>query len=83
MPRVPSPIRPLVLASLENGDGTRCVDIFRRGDGTFGFEECRRDPEDPRGWSRMDAFGHLVFATETAARRAAAAAVAWLAARKT
>jgi len=81
---MPAPTnRPLVLASLENGDGTRCVDIFRRADGSFGFEECRRDPEDPRGWARMDAFGHLVFVTEAEAGLAAEAAVSWLAARKT
>ncbi|HEY2564091.1 MAG TPA: hypothetical protein VGI44_10300, partial [Acidimicrobiales bacterium] len=27
----------------------RCVDIFSRPDGTFGFEEFRRDPEDMGG----------------------------------
>jgi len=27
----------------------RCVDVFARPDGTFGFEEFRRDPED-MGW---------------------------------
>ena len=27
-----------------------CVDLFRRPDGTFGFEEYRREPEDGRGW---------------------------------
>ena len=26
--------------------GMRCVDLFRRPDGTFGYEEFRRDPED-------------------------------------
>jgi hypothetical protein len=35
-----------VLASIETGDGHRCVDLFRRLDGTFGYEEFRRDPED-------------------------------------
>jgi hypothetical protein len=35
-----------VLASVEDSDGSRCVDFFSRPDGTFGFEEFRRDPED-------------------------------------
>jgi hypothetical protein len=35
-----------VLASLENLYGDRCVDVYVRADGSFGFEEFRRDPED-------------------------------------
>ena len=40
-----------VLASLETEDGPRCVDLFRRPDGTFGYEEFRRDPEDQGVWT--------------------------------
>jgi hypothetical protein len=36
----------LVLASWQSSDRFRCVDIFRRPDGSYGFEEFRRDPED-------------------------------------
>ena len=75
----PPSARPLVLASLENGDGTRCVDLFRRPDGTFGFEEFRRDPEDPRGWSGAAGYGARVFDDEITARTAAEQAVQWLA----
>jgi len=39
-----------VIASFNNPAGDHCVDIFVRDDGTFGFEEYRRDPEDMRGW---------------------------------
>src|SRR6266403_513923 len=42
-----------VLASRENAEGNRCVDIFRRDDGSFGFEEYRRDPEDRGGGGRQ------------------------------
>jgi len=35
-----------VLASPSTPAVDRCVDIFSRPDGTFGFEEFRRDPED-------------------------------------
>jgi hypothetical protein len=39
-----------VVASFNSPAGDHCVDIFLRDDGTFGFEEYRRDPEDMRGW---------------------------------
>jgi hypothetical protein len=68
-----------VLASTDSPDGSRCVDVFVRDDGTFGFEEFRRDAEDLRGWFPVG--GHLarVFGSEADARRAAASAVPWLA----
>jgi hypothetical protein len=68
----------LVLASLENDDGSRCVDIFARADGRFGFEEYRRDPEDQGRWSPCGTNAHRVFATRAEAEAAARAAVAWL-----
>jgi hypothetical protein len=48
---VPSRIDPsrVVLTSLENSHGDRCVDLFRRPDASFGFEEFRRDVE---AWAR-------------------------------
>lgn len=70
--------KPLVLRSLESPDGTRCVDLFRRADGSFGFEEYRRDAEDPRGWAQVGDFGGRIFDSEDAANTAAHAAVAWL-----
>jgi len=30
-----------------------CVDVFQRPDGSSGFDEYRRDPEDGRGWYSM------------------------------
>ena len=36
----------VVLDSIENREHDRCVDLFRRQDDTFGFEEFRRDVED-------------------------------------
>ena len=35
-----------VLTSYETVEGNRCVDIFSRPNGTFGFEEFHKDPED-------------------------------------
>ena len=39
----------VVVASIENPQHDRCVDVFTRPDGSFGFEEFRRDAEDACG----------------------------------
>lgn len=67
-----------VLRSLEMPGGERCVDLFVRPDGTFGFEEYRRDMEDRRGWFPIGFHGQRTFAGEDAALEAALAAVPWL-----
>jgi hypothetical protein len=36
----------VVFDSVENDEHDRCVDLFRRPDGSFGFEAFRRDVED-------------------------------------
>lgn len=68
----------IVLDSIETFDGDRCVDIFRREDGTFGFEEFRRDPEDSGLWTAMRFYSAIEYATREAAEAAAMATVAWL-----
>jgi len=67
-----------VLTSLENSTGDHCVDIFVRADGTFGFEEYRRDPEDERGWFSLHRYSQLVFATAEDALAQAKSRVAWM-----
>jgi hypothetical protein len=67
-----------VLRSIETGDGARCVDIFVRPDATFGFEECRRDVEDARGWFPLSHTSLQVYATEEAVLVAAQSRVPWL-----
>ncbi len=55
----------------------RCVDIFSRPDGTFGFEE----PTRPRGHGRLDPIAYYSvreYETEADAIAAARAAVPWL-----
>jgi hypothetical protein len=69
-----------VMRSLETADGGRCVDLFMRPDGSFGFEEYRRDIEDGRGWFAIAAYGGEKFETLEAALAAARQRVAWLAA---
>ncbi|TMH44180.1 MAG: hypothetical protein E6H49_15515 [Betaproteobacteria bacterium] len=67
-----------VLKSLENSAGDHCVDIFVRGDGTFGFEEYRRDPEDVSGWFPLHRYSHQVFSTAEEALAHAKSRVAWM-----
>ena len=69
---------PVVLSSIETFDGDRCVDIFERADGTFGFDEFRRDPETETGWFRIGYFEGDVFASRIKAIEAAKQRVVWL-----
>lgn len=70
--------KPVVVASLEDDTGDRCVDIIRHPDGQHTFVECRRDPEDSHGWRRLSEAEGERYATEFAAYRAAIKAVPWL-----
>ena len=54
-----------------------CVDIFQRPDGSFGFDEFRRDAEDGRGWFSIGHFGAARFDTLEGAIEAAIADVGW------
>jgi hypothetical protein len=68
-----------VLESIETDDGHRCVDLFRRPDGTFGYEEFRRDPEDQGLWTPVRFASALSYpGLENARAAAAAAAVVWM-----
>jgi hypothetical protein len=68
-----------VTRSIETPDRGRCVDVFRRPDASFGFEEYRRDPEDTGGWFAIGFHGEATFVTEAAALAEARRRVAWLA----
>jgi len=69
----------IVFDSIETGDGTRCVDLFSRPDGTYGFEEFRRDPEDAGLWTPVHYFSGKQFARKENALAAALRVVPWLA----
>ena len=58
------------------------MDIFERADGTFGFEECRRDYEDAGEWFPLGEYSRLIFDTEADALAEAKARVPWLAAER-
>ena len=56
------------------------VDVFRRPDGTYGFDEFRRDPEETSGWYSIGHYSNQVFADADMALCAAKETVGWLAA---
>ena len=67
-----------VVQSINDAEGLRCVDIFVRPDGWFGFEEYRREAEDPSGWRAIGGHWELRFVTAEAALDAAMVRVGWL-----
>jgi len=69
--------KPLVIVSLEDERGARCVDIRRQPDGTFDWAECRRDPEDGHGW-RFTGYTVRGFDSAEAAEADARANFKWL-----
>ena len=60
-------------------DRVLCVDVFLRHDGSFGFDEFRRDPEDSRGRYNIGHHGFLPFATEEEARAKTTKTTNWFA----
>ena len=70
----------LVFASIENDEHDRCVDIFRRPDMTFGFEEFRRDVEDVGAWTPVQFFSGSVYPSSEEAYRTAELLMPWLSA---
>ena len=67
----------VVVESVENPQHDRCVDVFMRPDGSFGFEEFRRDAEDAGAWRPISYFFGLRYASKGEALAAAAQHVAW------
>ncbi len=67
-----------VLKSFQNQAADRCVDIFMRVDGTYGYEEYRRDHEDGRGWFPLHRYSHQIFDEEEQALAQAQSTVAWM-----
>ena len=72
------PEKNVVIQSINLEGECRCVDIFRRPDRTFGFEEYRRDPEDNRGWYPIGGYSNRSFANAKEASEDAARRIRWL-----
>jgi hypothetical protein len=67
-----------VIRSINLDGETICVDIFLRPDGTYGFDQFRRDPEDGRGWYSIGHHGSAIFKTFDLALADAKIRVSWL-----
>jgi len=67
-----------VLASFEDQFRTNCVDVFVRENGSFGFEEFRRDSDGGGQWQSLGKYSQRSFASGEAALREADRQVAWL-----
>jgi hypothetical protein len=68
----------LVFVSVENLEHDRCVDVFSRPDGSFGFEEFRRDVEDRGQWTPVQYFSDAAYASPAGALDSAERCVPWL-----
>jgi len=69
--------KPRVVTSRNSLDGLVCVGVFRRPEGSFGFEEFRRDPEDASGWYGIGGFRELRYGSAEDADQDAVARVSW------
>lgn len=68
-----------VLVSRNLPGETVCVDLFRRPDGSFGFECYRRDVETGEGWFAVGGHEARRFSSREAAEAAAGKAHPWFA----
>ena len=53
-----------VMKSINGHDVSICVDIFPRPDGTYEFDEYRRDFEDGRGWFPTGNYSAMTFQSQ-------------------
>jgi hypothetical protein len=67
-----------VFVSVENFEHDRCVDIFSRADGSYGFEEFRRDIEDVGQWTPVHCFSSITYVSSADALDTAERCVPWL-----
>jgi hypothetical protein len=65
-----------VIATLHNDNADRAVKIMKGSDGTFGFNEFRRDAEDAGRWTLVRENPRGTYATQEQA--VAAARAGWL-----
>ena len=68
----------VVFVSLENLEHDRCVDFFSREDGSYGFEEFRRDIEDGGQWTPVHYYSSVAYLSPADALDAAERCVHWL-----
>jgi hypothetical protein len=68
----------VVFDRIENGEHNRCVDLSRRPDDSFGFEDFRRDAEDAGAWTPVRFYSATANPSAQQALHAAVKVVIWL-----
>jgi hypothetical protein len=68
----------LVFVSVENSEHDRCVDIFSRPDGSYGFEEFRRDVEDGGQWTPVQYYSGVAYRSAAVVLDSAERTIPWL-----
>jgi hypothetical protein len=68
----------IVFISIENLERDRCVDFFSRENGSYGFEEFRRDVEDGGQWTPVHYYSGVAYRSPADALDAAERSVHWL-----
>jgi hypothetical protein len=68
----------IVFISIENLEHDRCVDFFSRENGSYGFEEFRRDFEDGGQWTPVHYYSSVAYLSPADALNAAERSVRWL-----
>ena len=68
----------VVFVSVENPEHDRCVDFFSREDGSYGFEEFRRDIEDGGQWTPVQYYSGVTYPSPADALASAERCVHWL-----
>ncbi len=68
----------IVFVSIENPDHDRCVDFFSRPDGSYGFEEFRRDVEDGGQWTPVQYYSGMSYRSRADALASAERSIHWL-----
>ncbi|MFZ1727179.1 MAG: hypothetical protein WBO29_03730 [Albidovulum sp.] len=71
-------MKPVVVCSVNDESGQRCVDFLHLSDGQYQFRECRRDPEDSFGWRLLSEPSDRRYCSPTEAKLAAVSLVGWL-----
>jgi hypothetical protein len=69
----------IIFISIENFEHNRCVDFFSRENGSYGFEEFRRDVEDGGQWTPVQYYSGVTYASSIEALSTAERCVPWLA----
>jgi hypothetical protein len=68
----------IVFVSVEDPEHNRCVDFFSRENGSYGFEEFRRDIEDGGQWTPVHYYSGVAYLSPAEALDAAERCVHWL-----